>query len=142
MIYLGSDHGGFSLKEAVKKYLQDRGEEIEDFGASNDSASDYPEYAKLVAERVGTDIKDRGILFCRSGQGMAMAANRFKGVRAAVIWNKKVAIESREDNNSNILSLPADYISQTEAFEIVDAWLSTPFSNEPRHKLRIDEIDS
>ncbi len=142
MIYLGSDHGGFSLKEAVKKYLQDRGEEVEDFGASNDSASDYPEYAKLVAERVGTDIKDRGILFCRSGQGMAMAANRFKGVRAAVIWNKKVAIESRKDNNSNILSLPADYISQTEAFEIVDAWLSTPFSNEPRHKLRIDEIDS
>lgn len=142
MIYLGSDHGGYDLKEAVKKGLQDRGEAVEDLGAGDAVASDYPQFAKAVAGKVAADSGAKGILFCRSGQGMAMVANRFKGVRAAVAWNKEVAVESRRDNDSNVLSLPADYVSDGEAKAIVTAWLETPFSNEPRHQHRINQMSS
>jgi len=141
MIYLGSDHGGYELKEVIKKDLQDRGEAVEDLGASDDTPSDYPEYAYAVAEKVTDDNENRGILFCRSGQGMAIVANRIKGIRVALAWNKEVAVESRKDNDSNVLSLPADYVSEDEARAIVTAWLETPFSSEPRHQHRIDEID-
>jgi len=141
MIYLGSDHAGYELKEYIRKYLSGKGERVEDLGAKDNQPSDYPEFAKVVAQKISQNPEDKGILFCRSGQGMAMAANRFKGVRAAVVWNAGVARESRNDNNSNILSLPAGYLSKEEASKIVDVWLATPLSTEERHHKRIKEID-
>lgn len=142
MIYLGTDHAGFELKEQIKTMLQAKGEKVEDLGAHNDEPSDYPKFAKLVAQKVATEEGSKGILFCRSGQGMAIAANRFKGIRAAVVWNSEVARETRNDNNSNILSLPAGYISNSEAEKIINVWLATPASKEPRHTKRIEEIDA
>src|SRR3989344_8615668 len=109
MIYLGSDHAGYELKKTIETMLAQKGESVEDLGAKGDNPSDYPQFAKAVAERVSKNPQDRGILFCRSGQGMAIAANRFKNVRACVAWNAEVARESRNDNDSNILSLPAGY---------------------------------
>ena len=141
MIYLGSDHSGFALKEAVKKILQVRGETIEDCGTNSSNASDYPIFAKKVADKVSKDELAKGILFCRSGQGMAITANRYKNIRAAVAWDKMSAAESRRDNDSNILSLPVDFVSMEKAIEIIDIWLETPFSELERHRERIDQID-
>jgi len=141
MIYLGSDHAGYELKKAIKAMLAQNTEGIEDLGAENDNPSDYPRFAKAVAERVSANPQDRGILFCRSGQGMAMAANRFNDVRACVAWNAEVARESRNDNDSNILSLPAGYLTPDEAEKIVNVWLVTPASKEERHVERIKQIE-
>jgi len=141
MIWFGSDHAGFELKEAIKQFLLNRNVLVADLGTESVESVDYPSFAEKVSKRIIDSPHDKGILFCSSGQGMAMAANRHKGIRCAIGWNEKVAKESRVDNDSNILSLPANYITVKEAEEIVWLWLETEFSHAERHLRRIHNLD-
>ena len=140
MIYLAADHAGYNLKEEIKNYLKDKGEEIFDLGINSTEPVDYPLLAKKLADEV-VKTGGKGIAFCRTGEGMAIVANRTKGIRAVVCWNEKVAKESRNDNDANVLSLPADYLEIEVAKKIVEAFLQTPFSTEERHQRRISQID-
>ncbi|MEX0932138.1 MAG: RpiB/LacA/LacB family sugar-phosphate isomerase [Candidatus Saccharimonadales bacterium] len=143
-IFLAADHAGFELKNTLLEYLVHKGYEVEDLGPYELSKDDdYPRYAyKLTTKVLGSEDDDpRGILLCDSGQGMAIAANRVPGIRAGVIWEVDLARKSRQDNNSNVLSLPAQYLTTEEAIKITEAWLEEPFSGEERHKRRLEEID-
>lgn len=140
MIYIASDHGGFELKEQLKPNLKEMGYEVFDFGANVlEKSDDYPDYALPVAEKVASD-GSFGILLCRGGQGMAILANKVKGIRAAVCWDVNGARKAREKNNANILSLPSDTLSIEQAQEIVRVFLETPFSEAKRHQRRIAKI--
>jgi ribose 5-phosphate isomerase B len=142
MIYIGSDHGGFQLKVTVKRYLVGMNFVVQDFGPEQQNDyDDYVDYAAPVAQQVSSDpVDSRGILICRSGQGMNIVANKFKGVRAALVWNVKEAVASRTDDLTNVLTLPADYITPEEALQIVQAWLETPAGTEDRHVRRVQKI--
>ena len=146
-IFLGSDHNGFRLKEDVFNYLKKRGYEVFDVGDNEiDPDDDFPQFAQAAAVRVlGEDIKNdpRAILICGGGQGMCMAANRFRGIRASVIWDRYEAKMTRNDNDSNILCLPARVLenNQKEWQDIIDTWLETPFAAAPRFKRRNAQID-
>lgn len=141
IIYLATDHAGFNLKEKIKEFLTELSYEVKDFGAfSYEEKDDYPDFIKLAAEVVAKDPENsRAIVLGGSGQGEAMVANRYKGVRAAVldIYNADVIKLSREHNNANILSLGARFLKEEEALNAVKLWLETPFSGEERHKRRI-----
>ena len=141
MIYLGADHAGFDLKEKICHKLAERKIAFEDFGTFSREPDDYPGVAKQLSKAV-LKHDGKGIMICGSGEGMAIVANRFKGIRAAVAWNARVTVEAREDNDINIISLPARFISIETAWEIVSAFLSTSFSHADRHKRRIKQIDS
>ena len=146
-IYLGADHNGFHLKEHVFVYLVKHGYEVEDVGNTElDPEDDFPEFAQLAALKViGDDSKDpRAILICGGAQGMAMAANRFRGIRASVVWDAYEAKMTRNDNDSNILSLPARVMEESEDAVwqgIVETWLNTPFAAAARYKRRNAQID-
>ncbi len=145
-IFLGADHRGFALKEKVFAYLSKHNYEVEDIGDKElDPNDDFPEFAHMAAMRVlGSTEKDpRAILICGGGQGMAIAANRFRGIRAVVIWDAFEARESRNDNDSNILALPARVLEDDEAAwqGIIETWLNTPFSHAVRYKRRNTQID-
>lgn len=145
-IYLGSDHRGFHLKEKVFAYLVKRGYEVEDVGGQVlDPDDDFPEFAQAASLKIiGSDNKDpRAILLCGGGQGMAMAANRFKGIRASVIWDAFEAKMTRNDNDSNVLCLPARVLENDDkAWEgIIETWLSTPFASASRYARRNAQID-
>lgn len=146
-IYLGSDHAGFELKEKVFAYLAKRDIEVEDIGDKQlDPNDDFPQFAQIAALKViGDDGKDpRAILICGGGQGMAMAANRFHGIRASVIWDSEEARMTRNDNDSNVLCLPARVLQREEDIvwqDIVDTWLHTPFAGAMRYKRRNAELD-
>lgn len=142
MLYIASDHGGFALKEQLKAWILATAGRITDFGPETlVPDDDYPDYAKKVAVKVSKNPDtDFGILICRSGQGVCIAANKFKGVRAGLVWNVKEARASRTDDHTNILCLPSDYITFKQAQAIVKAWLDTPWSNDPRHLRRIKKI--
>lgn len=143
-IYLGTDHAGFELKEKIKGYLKEKGNPVEDQGAfALDPEDDYTDYVKIVAKMVQSDHDSRGVIFGGSGQGEAMAANRFKGVRAAVYYGGPLDLVklSREHNDSNVLSFGARFVSFDQAKEALDLWLSTPTSGSERHIRRINEID-
>lgn len=144
MIYIGADHGGFKMKEQIKKFLAKKKLEFLDVGAKTLKAGDdYPDYAKLVAKKVSQNpLRNVGILICRSGQGVCIVANKFTNVRAALVWNEKEAKMSRTDDMTNVLCLPSDYISTKDAEKIVEVWLSTPFSTEARHVRRVKKISS
>ncbi|MFZ1360984.1 MAG: RpiB/LacA/LacB family sugar-phosphate isomerase [Candidatus Saccharimonadales bacterium] len=146
-IYLGSDHNGFHLKEKVFAYLAKRGYEVEDVsGKELDPDDDFPEFAQQAAIKViGDDGKDpRAILICGGGQGMAMAANRFHGIRASVIWDAEEARMTRNDNDSNVLCLPARVLEREQDQvwkDILDTWIHTSFANAPRFKRRNVQLD-
>lgn len=150
MIYIGADHGGYKLKEHLKKFLlnkkhwQASGQQLElkDLGATKfKDGDDYPDYAARVAKQVSINpMVNLGILICRSGQGVCIVANKFKGVRAALVWNELEAKMSKNDDMSNVLCLPSDYIDTKMAEKIVKAWLETPFSTEQRHMRRVKKI--
>ena len=142
MLYIGSDHGGYNLKEDLKKFLEKERIHFIDVGPKRaDPGDDYPEFGAKVAKEVSRDPQsNKGILLCRSGHGVSIVANKFKNVRAALCWNEKVAKASRNDDDSNILCLPSDYISPESAEDITKVWLDTPFSDEDRHQRRIREI--
>ena len=141
MLFLGADHGGFTLKESLKQQLQSRGIAFEDCGAfvmnPND---DYPEFAKAVSKKVVSEPENMGILCCRSGAGMAIAANRFSGIRAVEAWNPEVAKRSRQHTNANVLCLAGDWLSDDQAWIVVEAWLEETFSQEERHVRRIAQL--
>ena len=142
MIHLAADHRGFLLKEELKKFLSDSGFEVKDTGAlSYDKTDDYADFACAAAEEIAkSPERDRGIFICGSGHGMANVADKFKGLRAALAFNKDVAIQSREHENANVLILASDWLSSEEAKEIALVWLRTPFSGEERHVRRLNEI--
>ena len=141
MIFIAADHAGFELKEKICHRLAERKIAFEDFGTFSKEPDDYPGVAKQLAKAV-VKHDGKGILICGSGEGMAIVANRFKGVRAAVVWDSKVAVEAREDNDINIVSLPARFIGADKAWDIVSAFLSTSFSHAERHKRRLKQIDN
>ena len=138
-IALSSDHAGVELKALIIRELDDREFDYHDFGPSTDSPVDYPDYAARVAESVSSGQFDRGILICGTGVGMAIAANKVPGIRAAQVTNSDGARLSREHNNANVLTLGARTTPVIEALKIVDAFLETPFSG-GRHQRRIDKI--
>ena len=142
VIYIGSDHGGFVLKEEMKECLKERKEcEIADLGAfSFELLDDFPDYALAVAKKVSEKEKAKGILFCGSGQGMAIAANKVKRIRAAVCWDITSAKQSREHLDANILCLGAKFVSTDLAKKIIDIWLDTPFLKEEKYSRRIRKI--
>lgn len=142
MIYIGADHRGYSLKETIKVYLKELGLVCEDLGAKElIPDDDYPDYALMVAQKVAEDLKNnRGILICGSGAGVDIVANKIKGIRSAFCFNVQQAKASRNDDNTNILSLAADFISEDLAKEIIKIWLETPFSGLERHIRRVEKI--
>ena len=139
-IYIGADHGGYETKEKIKKWLKKENIEYIDIGTDSEEATDYPIYAKKVGNAVAKGL-GRGILICKSGQGMSMAVNKIKGIRACVSWNQEIAEKSREHNDANILCLPGGYLKFQEILKIMKIWLSTPFSEKERHKRRVLLID-
>lgn len=154
MIYIGSDHAGYKLKEKLKIYIQELGYQIDDKGAfalNNDD--DYPDYVKLVAKAVVSDNNNLGIIMGGSGQGEAMCANKVKGIRALVYYGGKncqkdingnkmgVVASARLHQNANILSLGARFLTERRAKKAVKIFLETPFSNDERHIRRINKLE-
>lgn len=146
IIYIGTDHAGFELKEKLKPFIEKLGYKIVDKGAFiYDEKDDYPNFIFLVAEEISKNPKNsKGIILGGSGQGESMISDRFKNVRTAVYYggNIEVVKLSREHNDSNILSLGARFITEEQAKTAVKLWLDTPFSKDERHIRRIKEIDS
>ncbi len=146
-VYLGGDHAGFDLKEDVHVYLAKRGVDVVDVGPMElDPKDDFPQFAQAaVLKVIGDDDDDaRAILICGGGQGMAMAANRFRGIRASVIWDAEEARITRNDNDSNVLCLPARVLQREDEriwHDIVDTWIHSPFSGAVRYKRRNAELD-
>jgi ribose 5-phosphate isomerase B len=152
MIHLATDHAGFDLKETVKIWLEQRGYEVTDHGAFEyDEEDDYPDFIALAAKEVAIDPESRAIIFGGSGQGEAIVANRFPGVRA-VVFNGQYQptdgrdvpaeiITARQHNDANVLSLGARFLSEEEALEAIELWLETAFSGEERHLRRIQKTD-
>ena len=141
-IYLGADHRGYELKNALSEHLIHQGYEVEDLGAKTlDKEDDYPRYAYDVAVKVLGSDDDLGILICGSGQGMSIAANRVSGIRATLAWSEETAIAARRDDNSNVLVLPSSYISEDEAFAATENWLKTGFDRDPKYQRRLDELE-
>ncbi|MBI4948243.1 RpiB/LacA/LacB family sugar-phosphate isomerase [Candidatus Berkelbacteria bacterium] len=140
MLYLASDHAGFEQKEYIAHELARRNIAFEDFGSYSDEPTDFPKYAKKSAQAV-LRHHGRAILFCGSGVGMCVAANRYKHIRAFTGWNKDVTVRAREEDDVNILCIPSRLISNDEAWEVVSTFLSTTFLREPRYKRRLEQID-
>jgi ribose 5-phosphate isomerase B len=138
-IAVASDHAGFERKQAVLKYLQEQGIEYKDFGAFSDASSDYPDYAHPVADAVTKGEFDEGITLCGSGNGINMTANKHQGVRSAICWIPEIAQLARLHNDANICALPARYITDEEAIEIVKVFLATDFEG-GRHINRVNKI--
>ena len=135
-IFLGADHAGFKLKEAIKDTLRD----CEDLGAKQfDKHDDYPDFAKKVCRKIQKE-GGRGILVCGTGQGMAIAANKFKGIRASVCWNKETVTTAAEHNDANIICLPGKLLTEKEGIRLTGHWLGLRFSGEERHKRRLEKI--
>ncbi len=146
-IFIGSDHQGFHLKEAVFAWLSKEGIEVEDVGDKVlDPKDDYPQFAQMAALKVlgDEDNESKAILICGGGQGMCIAANRFKGIRASVIWDEEEAKMTRLDNDSNVLCLPSRVLDGdfNNVRNIINTWLNTKFSGAARHARRIEDLDN
>jgi len=141
-IAIGSDHGGFELKEALRRFLDEKKIETEDVGCFSRESVDYPDFVSLVANRVAFGRADFGIVLCTTGNGVAMAANKFSGVRAALCLNPEMAQLARAHNNANVLALGGRFTSIEEAKKIVTAWLATPFDQGERHARRVQKMQS
>lgn len=141
MIGIGSDHGGFELKEAVKKHLEQRGLEYKDFGTYSTDSCDYPVYGRAVAKAVASGECERGIIICGTGIGISIAANKVPGIRAALCSDCFSAQATREHNDANILAMGARVLGEGLALKIVDTFLDTAFSGDQRHVRRISMIE-
>ena len=141
MIALGSDHGGWALKQEVMKHLDARGLEYKDYGTYSEDSCDYPVYGKAVAHAVADGECEKGIIICGTGIGISITANKFKGIRAAVCTDCFTAEATRLHNDANILALGGRVVGPGLALKIVDTFLNTPFSNDERHKRRIAKIE-
>ncbi len=141
MIYLGADHGGYELKEKIKEHLAAKKVPTTDLGAFSPEPSDYPDFAIAVAEKVRDgDPDDFGVLVCTTSIGTSIAANKIKGVRAAVGYSENAVERSRNDVDANVLCLGGGEIDHKQAIKLVDIFLSTPFSNAERHVRRLSKI--
>lgn len=136
---MASDHAGFELKEAVKKYVESKGYEVKDFGTHSLESCDYPDFAHPAAEAVEKCECDFGIAMCGSGNGIQMTLNKHQNIRAALCWIPEIAKLARQHNDANFLVMPARFISEETALKIVDEYLSTPFEG-GRHQKRVDKI--
>ena len=139
-VALGADHAGFDLKEKIKSQLENSGHFIDDFGTYSDESVDYPDFVHPVSEAIENKEYDYGILVCGSANGVAMTANKHKGIRAAICWNEMLAKLARSHNDANILCLAGRFIDYELAKEIVDVFLSTKFDG-GRHQRRIDKMN-
>jgi len=139
MIAIGSDHGGVELKDFLVQILRSKRMEVEDLGTNGRESVDYPDFGRIVALRVSKGEAERGILICTNGIGMSILANKFPGVRAALVHDLKGAQMSREHNNSNILVLGGGVTEKSLAEQILEIWLQTPFAG-GRHQRRLDKI--
>jgi len=138
-IAVASDHAGFERKQVVLKYLQKQGIEFKDFGAFSAESSDYPDFAHPLAEAVSLGEFDKGITLCGSGNGINMTANKHQGIRSAICWMPEIAKLARQHNDANVCALPARFINDDEAVEIVKIFLETEFEG-GRHVNRINKI--
>ncbi len=140
MIAIGSDHGGFDLKEKVIKHLTDAGVEVKDLGCKDKSSCHYPVFGRAVAEAVANNECEKGIVICTTGIGISITANKVKGIRCALCTDVTCARLTREHNNANVLAIGAGVVGENVAMDIVDTFLNTPFSEGERHQQRIDLI--
>jgi len=141
LIAIGSDHGGFKLKAEIIKFFEEKGYKYKDFGTYNTDSVDYPDYGRVVAEAVVHGECERGIVICGTGIGISIAANKVKGIRAALCTDTYMAKMSREHNDSNVLALGERVIGAGLALDIVEAWLNTDFAG-GRHSTRVNKISS
>ncbi len=140
VVYLGADHAGFKVKEKLKKYLDSLGIFYEDLGGEGKEEDDYPDYAFKVAEKVSRNRNSKGILICGTGTGMVIAANKIRGIRAAVGYDDYSAKMAREHNDANILCLRGRNFSDKDNLKIVRIWLNSRFSNAKKHNRRLRKI--
>lgn len=138
-IALAADHAGYELKECIKQYLTDRGFEVVDFGTSSAESVDYPDFAHKLGAAIDKDEVLRGIAICGTGNGISMALNKHQKVRCALSWNKEIAALGRQHNNANVVALPARFITEEEAKQVVQTFLDTPFEG-GRHERRVNKI--
>ncbi|MDI1353993.1 MAG: ribose 5-phosphate isomerase B [bacterium] len=139
-VCIGSDHAGFVLKKELIDWMKSNSINVDDRGCFSDDRADYPDYAHLVALDVVNKKCEFGVLICGSGNGIAMSANKHKGIRAALCWNEEIAILARQHNDANILVLPARYINTEEAHKCVNRFISEKFEG-GRHEARVKKID-
>lgn len=138
-IAIGSDHGGFEIKNVIKKYLLSNKYDIIDIGVDNEQSVDYPDYGFKVGELVSEKKADRGIVVCGSGIGITIAANKISGIRAALCHNEEYARLSRSHNDANVLGLGGRFLNEEESLKIVETWLNTEFEG-GRHQRRVDKL--
>ncbi len=139
IIAIASDHAGYKLKEAITKHFEQQGYDFKDFGTFSEESVDYPDFAHKLAQSIQKGDYDRGIALCGSGNGISMAANKHNGVRAALCWNEEIAELARKHNDANVCSLPARYVSEEEAFNVISVFLHTDFEG-GRHQRRVEKI--
>jgi ribose 5-phosphate isomerase B len=139
-IPIAADHAGFAMKEKLERVLHDLGYEVEDLGTDSPTSTDYPDYAHPLARAVSEGTARRGVLLCGTGLGMSYVANRYPGVRAAVVWSREIAELSRKHNDANVLVLPARFVSDGDSVAILKTFLETEFEG-GRHANRVDKID-
>lgn len=138
-IAIGGDHAGYEYKEQLRKYLEEKGYEVKDFGPFSEDSVDYPDFAHPIAEAVAGGSQDAGILICGSGNGVAMTANKHQGIRAALCWNEELAALARQHNKANILCLPSRFVAYELAEKMAGTFLTTEFEG-GRHDRRVDKI--
>jgi len=139
IIALASDHAGFDKKKIIIKYLEEKGIEYHDFGTFTNESIDYPDFGHKIGKAVNDGEFEIGISFCGSGQGISITANKYPNVRSALCWKKEIAALAKQHNNANICALPARFVTNEEAIEIVEAYLTADFEG-GRHAKRIDKI--
>jgi len=138
-IAIGGDHAGFSYKKEIKKYLEDKGHELTDYGTDSLDSTDYPDYAHPLSDSIENKTNELGILICGSGNGVCMTANKHQQVRAALCWNTQIAFLSRLHNDANVICVPARFVALELAYEMVDMFLDTKFEA-GRHERRVNKI--
>lgn len=138
-IAIGSDHAGFSYKAAIKDHLLNAGHEVSDCGTFSEASCDYPDYAHAVAKSVEDGASQLGVLICGSANGVCITANKHAGIRAALCWEKEIAVLARSHNDANVICLPARFVGMDAALEMVDVFLSTSFEG-GRHQARVNKI--
>ena len=139
-IPIAADHAGFEMKQKLEKVLERMGYDVQDLGTNSEASTDYPDFAHPLAHEVSAGEAKRGILLCGTGLGMSYVANRYPHVRAAVVWAPEIARLARQHNDANILVLPSRYLTESEAEEILKAFLETPFDG-GRHERRVEKIE-
>ncbi|MDN5292460.1 MAG: ribose 5-phosphate isomerase [Anaerophaga sp.] len=140
LIGIASDHAGYEMKEMAKKYLEEKGYEVKDFGTNSSESSDYADYAHPLGEAISSGKIKRAVAFCGSGNGINITLNRHKGVRSAYSWNPEIARLGRAHNDANVCAMPARFLEPGQVREIIDVFLSTDFEG-GRHQKRIEKIE-